>query len=240
VLPELGPELGERALRLLERRGVDVRLQVSVVSADETAVRLTDGDTIPTRTLVWGAGVVPNPLIEGLGLPTRRGRLAVEPDLSVPGADGVWAAGDAAAVPDLAVGPGPQGRPDTAPTAQHAQRQGVVMGRNIAASLGVGQPRPYKHKDLGLVADLGGWDAVAKPLGVPLTGPVAKVVTRGYHLLALPSTPNRVRVATDWLFQTLLPPEDTQLSVIHPHDARMATAQGLGTPAQPRESTRSA
>jgi NADH dehydrogenase len=233
VLPELGAELGRLALQLLRRRGVDVRLEVSVASVDETSVRLTDGATVPTRTLVWGAGVVPNPLVGRLGLPTHRGRLVVEPDLSVAGAPDVWAAGDAAAVPDLAVHAGPDGRPDAPPTAQHAQRQGTVMGRNIAASLGVGRARPYRHRDLGLVADLGGWDAVAKPLGVPLTGPLAKAVTRAYHLYALPSTPNRVRVAVDWLFQTILPPESTQLSVVRPDDARIAIAQGLLPPQPP-------
>jgi NADH dehydrogenase len=138
----------------------------------------------------------------------------------------VWAAGDAAAVPDLAAVQRSDGLADTPPTAQHAQRQGKVMGRNIAASLGVGRAKPYRHKDLGLVADLGGWDAVARPLGIPLTGPIAKVVTRGYHLYALPAAANRVRVAADWLFQTVLPPESTQLSVIRPEDARLAAAQG--------------
>ena len=157
------------------------------MSADERAVRLTDGTAVATRTLVWGAGVMANPLIGRLGLPERRGRLAVTPELAVPGVPGVWAAGDAAAVPDLAAPERSDGLADTPPTAQHAQRQGRVMGRNIAASLGVGRAKPYRHKDLGLVADLGGWDAVARPLGIPLTGPLAKVVTRGYHLYALPA-----------------------------------------------------
>jgi NADH dehydrogenase len=101
------------------------------------------------------------------------------------------------------------------------------MGRNLAASLGIGRARRYKHNDLGLVADLGGWDAVARPLGVPLTGPLAKVVTRGYHLYALPAVSNRVRVAADWLWQTILPPESTQLSVVRMEDARIAAAQGV-------------
>jgi NADH dehydrogenase len=226
VLPELGPELGAHALRVLRGRGVDVRLSTSVASADDGGVELTDGTRIRTRTLLWGAGVVASPLIAGLGLPTRRGRLVTGTDLSVPGAPGVWAAGDAAAVPDLAADPGADGElPDTQPTAQHAQRQGTAVGRNVAAALGYGTPRRYRHRDLGLVADLGGLDAVARPLGVRLTGPVAKVVTRGYHLLVLPATANRVRVAADWLFQSLLPPEETQLSVVREEDARLAAAQ---------------
>ena len=140
----------------------------------------------------------------------------------------VWAAGDAAAVPDLAAGAAGGERPDTQPTAQHAQRQGTALGRNLAAALGHGTPRPYRHRDLGLVADLGGFDAVARPLGVRLTGPVAKVVTRGYHLYALPAMSNRVRVGVDWLFQSLLPPAETQLSVVREEDARLATAQATG------------
>lgn len=226
VLPELGPQLGAHALGVLRARGVDVRLETSVASAGDTHVVLTDGTTIRTRTLLWGAGVVASPLVAALGLPTRRGRLVVEPDLAVPGTAGLWAAGDAAAVPDLAVDPDDGGeRPDTQPTAQHAQRQGTAVGRNVAAALGYGTARPYRHRDLGLVADLGGFDAVARPLGVRLTGPVAKVVTRGYHLLVLPATANRVRVAADWLFQSLLPPEETQLSVVREEDARLAAAQ---------------
>ena len=234
VLPELGPDLGRRALALLRRRGVDVRLDVRVESVDEHSVRLSDGTSFATRTLVWGVGVTAHPLVGRLGLPTRGGRLAVDAELAIPGVPGAWSAGDAAAVPDLAARPRDVRVPDTPPTAQHAQRQGKVLGRNIAADLGIGTARRYRHKDLGLVADLGGWDAVAKPLGVPLTGPPAKVVTRAYHLYALPAMANRVRVATDWLFQTVLPPESTQLSVVRPEDARLAWAQGTLTAEEER------
>ena len=228
VLPELGPELGRHALDLLRERGIDVRLGVTVKAADDRSVALTDGTVVATRTLVWGAGVAASPLVASLGLPTRKGRLVVDAEMAVPGVPDVWAGGDAAAVPDLAAALPAATPPDTPPTAQHGQRQGTALGRNIAASLGVGTARPYRHKDLGLVADLGGWDAVAKPLGVALTGPPAKFVTRAYHLYALPSMANRVRVAADWLWQAVLPPESTQLDVVRPEDARLAAAQGTG------------
>ncbi|MEO5744534.1 MAG: hypothetical protein ABIQ53_08100 [Terracoccus sp.] len=68
-----------------------------------------------------------------------------------------------------------------------------MAAANVAASLGFGTSRTYRHRDLGLVADLGGWDAVAKPLGMPLTGPVAKVVARRHHRFALPLLSARVR-----------------------------------------------
>jgi NADH dehydrogenase len=156
-----------------------------------------------------------------LGAPTVRDRLVVDPQLRVSGLDDVWAAGDAAAVPDLT-------RPDgavTPPTAQHAQRQGVVLAHNVAAALGWGRPRRYAHHDLGLVADLGGRDAVANPLGLPLTGVPAKVVTRAYHLISVPDAANRVRLVTDWALGALLPPQTVRLSAIRPDDALIPAAQ---------------
>jgi NADH dehydrogenase len=131
----------------------------------------------------------------------------VDEYLNVPGHPEVYACGDAAAVPDLT-------RPGqiTTMTAQHAQRQGKQVAYNIAASYGQGQRRPYKHRELGFVVDLGGTDAVANPLGVPLAGLPAKVVTRGYHLLALPG--NRTRAAADWLLNAVLPRQTVQLGLV--------------------------
>lgn len=222
VLPELGEDLGKEALGVLKERGVEVRLEVTVQSATPTSVTLTDGTVVPSRTLVWGAGVAPSPLIAKLGLPTEKGRLIVDADMSVPGVPDVWAIGDAAAVPDIAADPS---KP-TPPTAQHAQRQGVRVARNVAASLGVGKSKDYVHKDLGLVADLGGFDGVAKPLGVPLKGPIAKFVARSYHLYALPTAGARVRVATDWLYNSILPTRVVNLDQVRSEDALIAKAQG--------------
>ncbi|WP_369055471.1 NAD(P)/FAD-dependent oxidoreductase [Kineococcus terrestris] len=224
VLPELGPRLGEYALGKLKGRGIDIRLGVSVASVEGNVINLTDGTPVPSRTLIWGAGIVANPLMGTLGLPLDRGRLVV--DAQMRAADDVWAVGDAAATPDLAKekpADGPQ--PVTPPTAQHAQRQGTQVGKNIAASLGVGIAKDYVHKDLGLVADLGGTTAVAKPLGVELTGLPAKIVARGYHLYALPSMANRVRVLTDWALHALLPVQAVALNQTRPEDALIPTAQ---------------
>jgi NADH dehydrogenase len=99
-------------------------------------------------------------------------------------------------------------------TAQHAQRQGKRAAENIAASYGQGRRRPYKHHDLGFLVDLGGTDAAANPIGVPLSGLPAKTVTRGYHLLALPG--NRIRTATDWLLDAALTRQDVQLGLVPP------------------------
>jgi NADH:ubiquinone reductase (H+-translocating) len=223
VLPELGERLGDEATEVLRRRGVEVRLGTTIEEATGDSVRLSDGEVIPTHTLVWCAGVTPSPLIETLGLPTERGRLRVGADLRVPEAPDVFAFGDAAAVPDLT-------RPGalTGQTAQHAQRQGKLAARNVAASLGVGKAVDYRHRDLGFAVDLGGFDAVASPLGVSLAGLPGLVATRGYHLLALPSIGNRVRVALDWLLDWAMRPQLAQLGFLREEEVTLAEAAQPG------------
>jgi NADH dehydrogenase len=207
VLPELDPRLSRTADRVLRERGVEVRMRQSVTEARPHAVLLTTGEEIPTRTLAWCVGVRPDPLVEGVGLKTDRGRLVVGTDLAVPDHPEIVACGDAAAVPDV-TRPGSS----TAMTAQHATRQGALAARNVAAALGVGTPGTYKHHDLGFVVELGGTDAAANPLGLPLSGLPATVVTRGYHLLSMPG--NRIRVAADWLLDAVLPRQGVQLGVV--------------------------
>ncbi|PBC66065.1 NADH dehydrogenase (plasmid) [Streptomyces sp. Tue6028] len=199
LLPELGDRLGASALRMLSERGVRISLKTSVASVTEDKVTLTDGRVLPSRTLVWTAGVAASPLVDSLGAETVRGRILAGPDFEVPGLDGVLALGDAAAVPDLAKGDGSY----CVPTAQHAARQGRHAARNVTALLR-GQPTaPYRHKDLGLVVDLGGHDAVSKPLGIDLKGVPAQVVARGYHLYALRTGTARFRTGVNWLLNAV-------------------------------------
>jgi NADH dehydrogenase len=145
------------------------------------------------------------------------GRLLVDRYLTVPGRPEVYAVGDAAAVSDLT-------RPGqlTPMTAQHAVRQGKRAAYNIAASYGKGRRRPYEHHDLGFVVDLGGLQAAANPLHVPLSGFPAKVVTRGYHLLALPG--NRARTAADWLLGAVMSRQTVQLGLVSPAAVPLETA----------------
>ncbi|MEU6023779.1 NAD(P)/FAD-dependent oxidoreductase [Micromonospora sp. NPDC047134] len=207
VLPELDQRMSRTADRVLRRRGVDVRMGTSVAVATADGVKLTDGEYVPTCSLVWCVGVRPDPFVAQLGLRTEKGRLVVDEYLNVPGFPEVYACGDAAAVPDLT-------RPGEicTMTAQHAQRQGRLAAHNIAASYGQGRRRPYKHHDLGWVVDLGGKQAAANPLKVPLSGLPAKAVTRGYHLLAIPG--NRARIGADWALDAALPRSAAQLGLV--------------------------
>ena len=198
MMPELGPELAARAEHVLRGRGVQILTGVTLSRVADDHVFLSDGTRIGTYTVAWVAGVVASPLIAATGLPTERGRLKVGSDLQVPGFDGVYAGGDAAAVPD-ATNPGRI----TPPTAQHANRQGKVLARNVAASMGYGKAREYRHRDLGTVVDLGPGFAVANPLNIQLSGFVAKLVTRLYHLYAIPRNANRWAVALGYLTNTL-------------------------------------
>ncbi|MFI9615106.1 NAD(P)/FAD-dependent oxidoreductase [Streptomyces sp. NPDC052023] len=196
LMPELGEKLGRSAQEVLRRRGIEISLGVSIEKAGPHEVTFTDGRVVPTRTLIWTAGVVASPLIATLGAETVRGRLAVTSEMSLPGHDGVFALGDAAAVPDEAKNEKGAVCP---PTAQHAMRQGKKVADNVIATLRNQPMQPYVHKDLGLVVDLGGRDAVSKPLGIELRGLPAQAVARGYHWSALRTNVAKTRVMTNWL-----------------------------------------
>jgi NADH dehydrogenase len=193
-MPELGENLGTAAMEMLAKRGIDVRLETSVTDITRTTVTLSSGETVPCRTLVWTAGVTASPLIGTLGAETVRGRLVVGADLTMPTHRDVFSLGDCAAVPDLAKGDGSV----CPPTAQYAQRQAKVAAHNVVASLRNKPLTEFRHKDLGLVVDLGGTQAVARPLGRDLRGLPAQVITRGYHLMAMPSVRGRTRVLSNW------------------------------------------
>ena len=207
LLPELDPRLSKTADRVLRRRGVEVRTGQSVAEALDGQVQLSTGEKVATRSLIWCVGVRADPLVSDLNLDTNRGRLVVDEFMTVPGAPDIYACGDCAAVPDLT-------RPGQicGMTAQHAQRQGTLVARNVAASLGTGKAEPYKHHDLGFLVDLGGTAAAANPLNIPLSGPPANAVTRAYHLSAMSG--NRLRVLTDWSLNAVTPPEATSFSLI--------------------------
>jgi NADH dehydrogenase len=178
-----------------------VRTGQSVAAAlDDRWIQLSTGEKVATHSLIWCVGVRADPLVDGLDLDTSQGRLVVDEFMAVPGAPGIYACGDCAAVPDLT-------RPGEicGMTAQHAQRQGRQAARNVAASLGTGTARPYKHHDLGFLVDLGGLAAAANPLHIPLSGPPASAVTRAYHLTAMAG--NRARVLTEWALNLITPPK---------------------------------
>jgi NADH dehydrogenase len=210
VLPELGPELSRRTLALLRRRGIEVRLSTSVAELGEDWVRLSDDEVVLMKTFVWTAGVAPDPLLGRVGLPTdERGRLVCDAYTRVQGREDVFAVGDGAAIPD----PAHPGRV-TPPTAQHAQRQARTCARNVAATLGGGEPRPFSFKGLGVLVNLAGFEGVGKVLGVPVSGFPGWVAARGYHWLALPTLGRKLRVLVEWSLALGGPPDIAELGTL--------------------------
>jgi NADH dehydrogenase len=207
LLPELDQRLSRTAERVLRRRGVEVRTRQSLAEAKDDHVVLSTGEKVRTRSLIWCVGVRPDTLMSKIDLPTKRGRLVVDEYMSVPDVRDVYACGDCAAVPDLT-------RPGEicGMTAQHAQRQGKQVARNVAASLGIGKAAPYKHRDLGFLVDLGGLAAAANPVNVPLSGPAANGLTRAYHLSAMSG--NRSRVLGDWALNLVSPRDATSFALV--------------------------
>jgi NADH:ubiquinone reductase (H+-translocating) len=225
VMPEVGEKLGAAAQRVLKSRGIDVRLGVTLKEVHAEHVVLSDDSLIRTHTVAWVTGVTGAPLIEKLGLPTEKGRLKVDTDLQVPGHPNVFSAGDAAAVPDVT-----QPGKITPPTAQHAIRQGKVLGHNVAASLGYGTKKAYKHRNMGLVVDLGPHAAVANPLNVQLSGYAAKAVTRGYHLMAMPRFVNRWAVALAYLTDVFFDRSVVSMGLASEEDAQFHASEGIPMP----------
>ncbi|KUI15462.1 NADH dehydrogenase [Mycobacterium lehmannii] len=225
VMPEVGEKLGAAAQRVLKERGIDVRLGVTLKEVHAEHVVLSDDSLIRTHTVAWVTGVTGAPLIEKLGLPTERGRLKVTTELQVPSHSGVFAGGDAAAVPDVT-----QPGKITPPTAQHATRQGKVLARNVAASLGVGKPKRYKHRNMGLVVDLGPRYAVANPLNIQLSGFPAKVVTRAYHVYAIPRFVNRWAVTLAYLTDAFFDRPVVSFGLSTQEDAEFSASEGIPTP----------
>ena len=225
VMPEVGEKLGARAQRVLRKRGVDVRLGLTLNEVHPDHVILSDKSRVSAHTVAWVTGVTAAPLIKTLDLPTEKGRLKVQTDLAVPGYPDVFAAGDAAAVPDVT-----QPGKITPPTAQHATRQGKTLAKNVAASLGHGKSHEYKHHDMGLVVDLGPHQAVANPLKIPLSGFPAKVVTRAYHLYAIPRGVNRWAVTLAYLTDALFARSVVSLGLSTQSDAEFSTSEGIPLP----------
>jgi NADH dehydrogenase len=192
VLPETDPGLADYALRELRGRGIDIRLGTTLEEVTATTAKLSTGETLPTRTVVWTAGVAPHPSLRTLSVPLdERGRVPVDEYLRVEGLERVWAVGDCAAVPNPDGGASPG-------TAQQAVRQGPVAARNIAAELGVGSPRPFRYRDRASFVNLGRYKAVGQLGQRRFRGFPAWWLARTYHMSQIPGVARKVRAVVDW------------------------------------------
>jgi NADH dehydrogenase len=194
ILPEVGADMGAWTVEALRGRGIEVRLETMLKSAENDHIVLSDGEAFESGTLVWTAGVKPHPVVAMSDLPVDdKGRIKATAELTVEGTEHAYTAGDNAAVPDLTK-PGEF----CAPNAQHAVRQARQLADNIIADLR-GRPRqPYRHAYVGSVASLGLHKGVAQVYGVKVRGLPAWFMHRTYHLSRVPTLNRKVRVVADW------------------------------------------
>ncbi|HEU5212045.1 MAG TPA: FAD-dependent oxidoreductase, partial [Gaiellaceae bacterium] len=168
----------------------------------------SDGERIPTNTLVWTAGVRPPPALGHWGMPLdERGRIKVDEHLRVEGHQDVWSLGDCARVPNQAT----PGAFDP-PTSQHALRQARRLAKNLT-----GDPKPYRYRMLGQVATLGRHKGIADVFGFPFRGFLGWWITRTYHLYQLPLVSRKFRVLIDWTVGLFFPRDIAELGKLgHP------------------------
>jgi NADH dehydrogenase len=188
VLAEVPPRLADYTAGLLRRRGIELRMETRLESVEADAVSLSDGTRLATETLVWTAGVTPNPLLRGLGLPLdERGRVVVDASLRVEGREDVFAIGDCARVPNAATPESPD-----PPTCQHALRQARRLSKTLR-----GAGKPYRYRSLGGGATLGRDKGIATVFGLKLRGVLGAAIIRAYHLQQVPLLSRRMRVLAD-------------------------------------------
>jgi NADH dehydrogenase len=194
LFPMFKPKLREYADKALTKRGVEVNTATAVASVAPTRVTLKSGETIAAHTLVWGAGLQGNPLVQSLGIDLQRGnRIAVGPDLTLPGHLEVYVIGDVAAITDAKT-------EEVLPQlGSVALQSGEHAGESIARRIAGKEPKPFKYKDKGTMATIGRGAAVVQMLGGrTMTGLKAQAAWGAVHLALLPTNEDRAKAVVDW------------------------------------------
>jgi NADH dehydrogenase len=220
VLPPYVPELSEKARKQLVRLGVDVRTGQRVTGIDGTGVQVGD-EQIPTRTVLWAAGVMGSGFGRALGVPLdRAGRIIVENDLTIANHPHVFAIGDGACLmQDGAPVPG------VAPAAVQEARH---TANNILRAMRSEPLLPFRYRNKGSLATVGRSAAVADFGKLKLSGPLAWLSWLVLHLMFLVGFRNRMIVLFQWLWSFMS----------YDRGARLITGPLKRDPAQPRAERR--
>ena len=207
ILPELSQELGRFAQRVIQKQGVEIRFNTRLAAATKTEAILSNGERIPTRTLISTVPASSNPIIEKLDIPKDRGHIKASLEMQVEGSDHVWALGDCAVIPH------PSGKGFCPPTAQFGMRQGPIAAHNIVASIRGGSRKKFGFKGLGSMCSLGHQSGVAEIMGLHFSGILAWLMWRVIYLSKLPGLDRKVKVAIAWILDFFFPPDLVQLKL---------------------------
>ena len=226
VMQEISPGLAAFAAAELRKRGIEIKLNTMVDRVEADSVTLSTGEVVPANTVCWTAGVKPHPVVAELGLPLDGGgRIAADKFCAVSGADGVWAIGDAASVPD----PAAKRQHASPPTAQHVLREAKVAADNVVHAIaGDGKQRPFRYRTLGVFVDMGRFQAVASTLGIKWRGFPAWFLARTYHLALMPGNRRRLRLMADWTIGLLFGRDSAELGQLG-HPPRLEARSAGGT-----------
>ena len=203
ILVEAGPELfgmfkpklREYAEKALTDRGVEVVTGTAVASVEPRRVTLKTGEKLKAHTLVWGAGLQGNPVVQSLGIDLQRGnRIGVGHDLTLPDHPEVYVVGDVAAITDSKT---EQVLPQLGSVAlQSGEHAGESIARRIAGK----DAKPFAYRDKGTMATIGRGAAVVQMLGGrTMTGKKAQAAWGAVHLALLPTNEDRAKAVVDWV-----------------------------------------
>jgi len=201
LLPELDQSLGRFAEKNMRQRGIEIILNARASRVTDQSVELNGGTIIESGTVICTIGTQTNPLINHIPAVKNRGRLVVNPDMSVPACAGVWALGDCAAVVnslDGAISP---------PTAQFAEAQGRHLAGNILLAISGQATKAFRFKPKGQLASVGHNKAVAQVFGLRLSGFLAWLLWRGLYLLRMPTLSRKARLYLEWNWAMFFPPD---------------------------------
>jgi len=230
IMGEIPPDLSDFAAAYKQTAATEIYTNTTVERLSADSVEISTGEIIPTRTVVWTAGVRPHPTVNELGLPLDdSGRIRVDSRCKGDGRENVWALGDAAAVPD----PARPGHP-CPPTCQHAIRQAKVVAANVANAIGTGSGnKTFTYKTKGVFVDMGRYEAVASTVGIKWRGFPAWFFARTYHLAMMPGNKRRTRLMLDWTVSLLFGRDSSELGQVWTGDRGLQAHSSGGSGASP-------
>ena len=195
IFPMFKEEIRTYTEEALTKRGVEVQTGEVVESITPKRVTLKSGTVLPAHTLVWGAGLQGNALVQSLGLELERGnRIGVDEELRIPSHPEVYAVGDVAAITDQKTS---QVLPQLGSV---ALQSGEHAGKTLAERIAGKETKPFKYKDKGTMAAIGRGSAVVQMLGgKTMKGKTAQLAWATVHLALLPTNEDRSKAVVDWV-----------------------------------------
>ncbi|MFZ0184660.1 MAG: NAD(P)/FAD-dependent oxidoreductase [Nitrosotalea sp.] len=214
ILPEVSDDLSKFTTQKLKESGIEIILENPVSSATASTVKLKDGTSIETHTLVWTGGVTPEKIVKELQCEhDKGGRIIVDGYLVVKGFDRVYALGDCASITDKNTG-----RPYP-PTAQNAVEQAKVVASNLISTIRGGNKVSFNYKSRGIMAKIGKRKGVGILFGMKTHGLLAWMIWRTYYLSHLPTLEKKLRVVLDWTIDLFFKPDIARLKIFTENQA---------------------